>query len=405
MEQQIIDIAIKHWNKNFAGIPACDIAEKLNLSHNEVLKCLEKLKEENKGTLNQDVSLVQISIDIDEETKELKTEQKSIITHIYFPSKELLENFYTENLKAFINNGEYKNRLNRGFNQIDLVYFDVSVLDKYIRKKEIYSIDDDVTGGLLKFNIQFVNTLTKEEIEDVYFNKIWYGKRRLVNGNISVSVILYDLSELPVKEQSYWYSFELENPKFTEYDDDFNRFVTRAYFGEFADSNDPIFELSTEIRKINEIYGFTLFQNSENPYLTYPINNTLKEFADFNSELYKLIGPDNLQDKSIKKIYLEYLKGKAEDIIHPESGRAFSTIQILTLIIEKLDNQLAIEFKNIWKTIKDNRIIADHKISKPDYLPINYIDDFRKNCDKVSKTLKQIGIEMIKKTVCNNTYM
>jgi len=397
MEQQIIDIAIKHWNRNFSGISASDIAEKLNLSHNEVMECLEKLKEGNKGTLNQNVSLGLVSINIDEETEEVKTEHSTIVTHIYFPSKEILENYYSKNLNVFINNGEYKNRLHRGFSQIDLVYFEVNILDRYLRNREIYSIDDDVTGGLLKLNINYLDTLTDEEIENKYFNKIWYGKRRLLSGHISVSAILHDLSEMPVKEQSYWYGFEIENPKFSENDNDFSRFVTRAYYGELVDSNDPIFEISKEIKGINKIFGFDLFLNYENTYLTYPINNTLKEFADCNSELYKLIGPDNLKYKSIKKVYLDYLKGKLDDIIHSESNRAFSQIQILTLIIEKLDKELAIEFKEVWETIKSNRIIADHKISKPNYLPANYIDSFRLNCDRVRNILKRIGIEMTKK--------
>ena len=396
MKQQIINIAIKHWNKNFVGISACDIAKELNLPHNEVMACLEEIKDENKGSLNQNVSLGQVSIKIDKETKKVKSEHSTIITHIYFPSKEILENFYFKNLNIFIENGEYKNRLHRGYNQIDLIYFDVKVLDRYMRNKEMYSLDDDVTGGLLKLNIKYLDTLTDEEIENKYFNKIWYGKRRLLNGYISVSAILHDLSELPVKEQSYWHSFEIENPEFSENDDDFNRFVTRAYYGEWVDSDDPIFEISIEINRLNGIFRFDLFQNSENPYLTYPINNTLKEFADCNSELFKLIGPDNFQYKSIKKVYLENFKGKPEDIIHTGSNRPFSQIQILTLIFEKLNKKLAIEFKQVWEAIKDNRIIADHKISKPNYLPANYLDNFRANCEKVKDILKQISDEMTK---------
>ena len=396
MEHQIIDIAIKHWNKNFSGISACDIAEELNMSHNEVMECLEKLEKENKGALNHNVSLELVSINFDEETEEFKTEHSSIVTHIYFPSKEILENFYSENLNVFIHDGEYRNRLHRGFSQIDLVYFQVNVLDRYLRNKEIFSFDDDVTGGQLRLNRNYLDTLTDEEIENKYFNKIWYGKRRLLSSHISVSAILQELSEMPVKEQSYWYGFEIENPKFSENDDDFDSYVTRAYYGEWVDSNDPIFEISKEIKNINKIFGFDLFQNFENPYLTYPTNNTLKEFADCNSELYKLIGPDNLQYKSIKKVYLHYLKGKPDDIVHSQSNRAFSQIQILSLIIEKLDKELAIEFKEVWETIKSNRVIADHKISTPDYLPANYIDTFRANCDKVGNILKRIGVEMAK---------
>mgnify|MGYP006283767889 CR=1 FL=1 len=396
MKQQIIDISIKHWNERFVGISAYDIAKELKLSHNEVMEYLVQLKRENKGTLNENVSLYQVSININEETDNVKTEHNTIVTHIFFPSKDILERFYLENLNKFLKNGEYKNRLHRGYSQIDLAYFDIEVLRKYIRNKEMYTIDDDVTGGLLKLNPNYLNTLPDDEIEKIYFNKIWYGKRKLLNGNVSVSAILSDLSKLSSREQSYWHSFELENPEFTENDVDFNRFVTRAYYGNWVKSDDPLFEISKEINNANNIFEFKLFRDAENTYLTYPINNTLKEFADCNSELFKLIGPDNLIKYSIKKIYLEFLNGKHEELINTNSGKAFSQIQILNLVLKKLNKELAEDFKRVWDKIKQKRIIADHKISKPDYTSINYIDCFRKNSDEVRDILRRINIELKK---------
>ncbi len=396
MKQQIIDLAINHWNEKFVGIAACDIANKLNLTHHEAMKYLVTLKDENKGSLNQNVSLGQISITIDEKTKIITQEHNTIVTHIFFPSKDILERFYLQNLNKFINNGKYKNRLHCGYSQIELVYFEIGVLDKYLRNKEKFTLTDDTTGGVLKLNLNYLHTLSDDQVEKIYFNKIWYGKRKLLNGNTSISAILSDLSGLNKKEQSYWYSFELENPEFIENDGDFDRFITRAYHGNFIDSDDPLSEISNEISVINKIFEFELFQNTENPYLTYPVNNTLKEFVDCNSELFKLIGPDNLLIERIKKVYLNYLDGKPEELINSKSQRPFSQIQILIAACEKLNGELASDLKETWETIRKNRIIADHKISKPDYDPNNYIDSFRVNCVKLREVLKRIKVELTK---------
>lgn len=406
MKKKIIDISIKQWHDRFTGISALDIAEKLDISHDETLRYLEELKKEKKGTLNENVTLYQISLDLSDKNSDFKLpEPKPVITHIYFPSKSILETYFQNNLKEFIENGEFTNRLHRGGNQIELIYFDIKVLAKYLDNKEIYSIDDDVTGGVIRLNSDYITTLSEKEVDKIFFTKIWYGKRKLANGNISVSAILNDLSGLNKREQSYWYCFEIEDEDFSSDDEDFNRFVSRAYYGNWTESKDPIKDIKIIIEELNNIFPFQLYSESENPYLRYPINNTFKEFADCNSELYKLIGPDNVKLSKLKRIYTKFLDGSNNDLIHKETKRPMSSMQVMDLILSKKNMRFAEMFKAHLEKVNQNRIEGDHKITLPNQNKIDYIEKFRQICYDSKTILMNLKIEYKKMVHRKNAYL
>lgn len=401
MQQDIIDLAIKYWNEKFVGISGIDISEKLNIQHEKVIKILEQLETEGKGTLNENVVFHPLTFALDPETNNFKmVKAEPVTTHVFFPAKGLLKTYFKENISNFTNNGEYTNKLHQSYNPLDLIPFDIKVLGKYLNNKEMYSLNDDVTGGIIRLNSDYTLGMSEEETDKVYFDKIWYGKRKLANGDIAVTAIIKDLAELTKKEQSYWYGFELEKPAFKENDNDFNRFVSRAYYGCWADSKDPIHDIKSEIKEINKFLGFNIFKKTENDYLEYPINNTFKAYADCNSELFKLIGPDNLEFKNIKKIYLDHLGGKTEDLIHSQSKRNLSPMQVLELIIQYSNCDLCKRFKENWNIVKKNRIEGDHKITTPTQSKENYIDIFRNTCEIIKLILIDLKSEL-EKTVCN----
>lgn len=62
------------------------------------------------------------------------------------------------------------------------------------------------------------------------------------------------------------------------------------------------------------------------------------------------------------------------DLIHAESGRPFSAIQLLVLLESKLnaDGLLSKAIREIGK----NRTEADHKITKPSSDERNYVEEF-----------------------------
>jgi len=397
MKQKILDISIKHWNERFVGISAIDVSKKLNIPHENAMLLLEELKKENKGSLNENVTLGLLSINIDDETTDDEMPKlKQVTTHFFFPSKEILEHYFHENIKDFYPNGEYLNRLHCGYNQLELIYFDIKVLSKYLNNKEIYSLNDDATGGFLRLNSAYKSTISEDDIDEIWFDKVWYGKRRLINGYISVAASTQQLSRLPKKEQNYWAGFEIENPIFIDYDPDFNRFLLSFYDGDPTESKDPIQAIESAIEGINKILKFDLFNKSKNPYLGYPINNTYKEFVDCNSELYKIIGPDNIKNDNLTKIYLNYCKGIISDLVHKDKDRKLSSMQVIELILNKLNPQLLEVFKIHWEKVKENRISGDHRITYPYQEQKNYYDLFCSICYDTNEILRSIKFEFAK---------
>jgi hypothetical protein len=392
MEKRILNNAIKHWNKEFTGVSALTIAEKLKITNAQAMTLMESLYKKGDGTLNANVTLYHIKINFDKKTKAPKVaETDPIETHIFFPSKSILKQHYERNLLKYFKDGEYKNKLRTGYSQIALIYFDIKVLSKYLDNKEYYDLNDNVTGGVVRINYDVITTMTQKVYDEIGFDKVWYGKRQLENGETAICAILIDLSKLPIKEQSYWHGFEIDNPVFTEFDPDFLKFVARAYDGEWVESNDPIENIYTEIGVINKLLCFPIFNEISNPYLKYPTNNSFKDFADANSELYKIIGPNTLNTENLKKIYLKSFGGSSQDFIHKESKRELSSFQILQLILTKLDSQIADSFKQHWTEIKDYRIEGDHKITFPKKNDENYINKFRFICEKTFNILASIS--------------
>lgn len=392
MEKRILNIAIKHWNDRFSGISALDVADKLKITNAEVMTLMEGLHQKGKGSLNANVTLYQVKINLNNKTKTAKVAKpEPVETHIFFPSKSVLTRHYERNLLKYSKNGEYKNKLRTGNSQIALIYFKINVLSKYLDNKEYYSLNDNVTGGVARIQNDIITNMTQDEYDEIGFDKIWYGKRKLKNGETAISALLIDLSKLPLKEQSYWHGFEIDKPEFTQHDPDFGKFVARAFDGKWVDSNDPVENIYKEIGIINKLVPKPIFNQVSNPYLKYPTNNSFKDFADANSELYKIIGPDNLNSKNIKMLFVKYFKDSIQDLIHKESKRELSSYQILQLILIKLDNHTADSFNEHWKEIKAYRIEGDHKITNPKKDDENYIDKFRFICERTVDILKQIS--------------
>lgn len=399
MESRILNIAIKHWNDRFTGISALDIAEKLKITNTEAMTLLEELCRKGNGTLNANVTLYQVNLKFDKKTRAAKvSEPEPVETHIFFPSKSVLERHHKRNLLKYFKDGEYKNKLRTGYSQIALIYFNIKVLSKYLDNKEYYDLKDDITGGVIRLNHEIISRMTQEEYDEIGFDKIWYGKRKLRNGETAISAILIDLSKLPFKEQSYWHGFEIDNPLFAEDDPDFRKFVARAYDGEWVESNDPIDNIYKEVETINFLLSKPIFIRTSNPYLKYPTNNTFKTFADANSELYKIVGPDNLHTNNLKEIYLQSFEGDYQDLVHKESKREKSSLQILQLILTKLDAKIADSFKQHWQELKDYRIEGDHKITQPKNVDENYINKFRFICDKTFQILASIADSLRQKS-------
>lgn len=360
LKQSIMDCSLEHWHRYFTGISGIAVAEHLDLPHELVLRAFDELEAEGKGTVRRGVTLYQLFISIDEPRFR---EEKPILTAIFFPAPEVLtENFYSS-LLCRSNIPEYKARLYKGGSQVQLVYFSSDVLTKYLEHIEVYEVEDSVSGG----------HICRRDGSD--FPLMRFGRRRLRDGTVVVTAILWDLAQLPEKEQAYWHAYEIESPCFTRDDPDFAIFYRQNFEAEFLDDNDPLRNVLAEIREINGLFGPDgLFSLRTNPYLRYPLGNTYKSFSDACSELYKLVGPDSLEIKTLKNLLTNYFNYQQQAFLHPNTGRPLGKLDLLKHLCENLGCD---KLPRIIKRIKQHRINADHRVIAPHVASTNYFAEFR----------------------------
>lgn len=364
LKQRVMDYSIKHWHEQFTGISGLDVAERLNVSHEIVLRAFDELEREGKGFTRRDVTLYHLSMSFDGPKL---GEAKPVVTHIFFPAQEVLaESFYSSTL-CRSNIPEYKARLHKGDSQVRRVYFSSEVLTRYLEHIEIFEVEDSVTGGYI---------CSKQEDQDsTNFPLLQFGKRYLSDGTVVVTAILWDLSELPEKEQAYWRSYELEDPCFATQDTDFTIYYRRSFEAEFLDDNDPLQNVLTEIGKINGLLESDgLFAAKNNPYLYYPYVNTYKAFSDSCSELYKLVGPDSLQERTLRDLLTSYFNYQQQNFSHPETGRPLGKMDLFKRLCVNLGCS---KLPPIIERIREHRISADHCVISPKPENKDYLAEFR----------------------------
>ena len=118
---EIVSLAVEHWNKNFCGISGINISERLAKTNEEVMSAMEKLNELGMGSLNRNVQL--FSIKIGPKTPNSKFPDKPTTTHVFSPSKKLLSEHYYNSELVRQNQPEYKARMHQGGHPLELAYF------------------------------------------------------------------------------------------------------------------------------------------------------------------------------------------------------------------------------------------------------------------------------------------
>lgn len=377
IQEKILELSIAQWNQSFGGTSALDICDKISVSNEEVMREMESLCKDKKGTINANVELYVISFD--PENPKFEIPEESTTTHVFFPSKELLkEHFYSSEL---VREGfpEYKNRLHCGAHQLELVMFSEEVLSRYFDHPEWYEIDDSLSGGHIS---------AKSEAPENRYLSVRHGKRKLDNGQSAVTAIFKDLYAMRPEEQRHWHAYELNEARFDSNDPNFARFVARTYDGAWVDFPKPLQEVLKRITEINQLFGEELlFKKYQNDHFRPPVENTRKSYYDSCSELYKLIGPDSLNQKLIKHILTKVFSIADGDLINKESDRPLGKIQLLELLEEKMGIDGVIS--NQIRLIGKDRMEADHKITSPTVEEYNFTEDFITVCQSFSCAANQ----------------
>ena len=245
MKEKILEIAVQYWNEKFGGISALHIAQTWTISHQEILQYFHILRNEGKGTIRENVKLYPISFG-----KKGTIAEGEVVTAVFFPSKEILKKQFEIENKDY---SPFLNRLHQGNSRIKHYYFILEVLDKYFRHPEQYYIHDDVIGGYISTKDEYYLSFPENTRDENTFALIRYGKRKLADDSVVIAVILYDLSELPLKEQKYWEYYEIDHPDFSTIDNDFENYIRQKFEAEFVDYEDPLSNIVEKIESINRL--------------------------------------------------------------------------------------------------------------------------------------------------------
>lgn len=386
MKEKILKIAVKFWKENFGGISALSIGHKISASHQDVLECFSILRDEGKGTL-ENVRLYPITVD------DMKGEGE-VITTMFFPSKQILKQQFEMENKDY---GTFLNRLHLGNSQIKHYYFDLEVLNKYFDHIERYHIRDDVIGGQILTKDEYYLSIPEDKRGENTFAQIRYGKRKLVNSSFAIAVILYDLSELPLKEQKHWEHHEIDEPIFLDIDHDFGKYIRQNFGAEFIEHEDPLTGIIEKIESINKLFiDVKLFNNTKNDYLKYPVINTEKSYFEAHQELYKLIGTDSLNKDLIVIILKKNLKKSADDLIDNKTKRDKTLNTLFYTLFENVDSDGRNLIKSAWNNVRNPRVGIGHKIIKPTLQENNYIMQFRDDCEILLEAFEIIEKEILR---------
>ncbi|MGB7291252.1 MAG: hypothetical protein WBD99_03680 [Thermodesulfobacteriota bacterium] len=338
MISRLLDQIIGHWKKEFTGISALDLSHSLGLTHPVVIEKLKELANEGKISLRE-AALFPIPLTPssgDHSEKSTNENQEGVDTLIAFPSRDILEKAFA---KESVDYGTFTNRLHKGDIQIKHYYFQPEVLDKYFNYPDRYYIKDDIVEGLIMTKDDYYFSLPENERDVDTFAIIRYGKRRLKDDKVAIAVIDHDLSELPKKEQLHWASHEIEKPEFLEEDKEYELYWKQNFDAEIIEYEDPLQQIYETIRKVNDKTGEKLFRNeSENPWLKYPVINTEKEYQNAHSELFKLIGRDSLNKDVLLTILKNKLKVSDEDLLRDDTKEEKGQWALFKTLISKVSN-------------------------------------------------------------------
>lgn len=377
--QAVLASTVSGWFKHFAGTSALDVARDLSLNHSLVMRAFEELVKTGHGSINADVTLYQVSFNPENIAAGFKHEP--VVTHIFFPSKQALRDaFYSSGLPQQ-RLPEYTTRLHLGAQQIGLAYFAEEVLARYLDHPELYEINDSLAGG-------DISALSNTP-EDRYLY-VRYGKCRLRLGSIAVTAIFKDLSDMGPSEQRYWHSFEIESPDIDKSDAHFQNFLARTYEGDFVDFEDPITRLLEGIKAVNKALDPDhLFAKAQNVHLRLPVEQTYKSHCDASSELYKIVGPDNLAQSTLKNILMKDFGISPEDMRHAGSGKPLSTLQFLALLEEKL--KVPGLLTKLLRPLSQLRVEADHKVLEVESETRSYSREFAEMCNELAASLEELA--------------
>jgi hypothetical protein len=311
----------------------------------------------------------------------IATEFEMVDTLIAFPSRSVLEDAFHRDRVDY---GVFTNRMHLGASQVQLYYFKREVLDRYLKDREKYEVDDDVTGGDVRMTSKHFISLSDEEQGTLGFASVRYGNMKLADGTEAIGAIAKDLEDLPKADQHHWAAHEIDDPVPSADNKSWTDFISESFEANWgADHTDYVEALATALEEINTKVA-ELFVKTKHPRLHLPVLNSVGEYTRAHKELYKLVGADNLQEDGLKKLLLA--RGCTEQEFVSDSGRPKGKWALLKLLAGRTGlDWLAFD------VVAEHRIADSHKMESTsaagEYYPARFREDLTKLIGELRKLL------------------
>jgi len=259
-------------------------------------------------------------------------------------------------------------------------YFSPDVLRWYTDHPERWTVEDSTIDGTILVRDQYVLSLSEETRDEETFARLRYDKRRLRDGGQVLLPWPPDFDALPHKERLRWEPHKVDNPEFAENDPEFEAAVRQNLLAEDIEPDDPIFQVSEALRRINRLQP--LFRYEENPYLMYPHLNNEKNYSESHNELRKLTGPDGFNVKEIKNLLRRLGVSFTKD---DKSWGLFKTL------VRTLAGDRASGILGPLESIPRKRSPLAHEIRKFQHTGDDYVDMFKGDCRDVARALDALA--------------
>ena len=380
----LLSLVVDRWKRDFKGISALEIADMLGISNEDAMGRLRVL--EGDGTvrlrpckLGQGIKFRELAMG--GASVKLATEFEMVDTLMAFPSRSVLEDAFHRDRVDY---GVFTNRMHLGDSQVRLYYFKREVLDRYLKDREKYEVDDDATGGHVRMTSKYFMSLSDEEQDTLGFASVRYGNMQLADGTDGIGAIAKDLEDLPKADQHHWAAHEIDDPVPSADNKSWRDFISESFEGNWdADHTDYVEVLATVLKEINARVA-ELFVKTEHPGFHMPVVNTVGEYTRAHKELYKLVGADNLQEVGLKRVLLA--KGSAEEEFVHDGGRPKGKWALFKLLAGRAGLDWV-----AFDVVAENRIADSHKMESTsaagEYYPARFRNDLKALIAELRKLL------------------
>jgi hypothetical protein len=393
-------------SQDFNGIPLRNISDEFEIDYKESIDIIKELVAEERVSLQSSTNphvigfkhhSIENQIHLLEEAKNTTIDCQELMGIKFqventdypiclYPSVKSLND--KRNLESF-GYAHYSRLLALGSPQLEPIFFDIEVLERYYSDPRFDFKFDDYSGSISCKYDELYNPLTRNE-DDIYIKSFGIGFDKEDN-RVAVVLLRY-LHNLTAEHQIYWKNKERKDCQVLEeyYQNIVKGQWTFAHsiFSAFIEEQKCLNELSEKIFDI-KLFKQSFEEEKRPKEFTFFLSPTLKNYHDFIHLLDKMIS-DNINQKFFKdKVAMYELKDDNGVTIKQNKGTLRLLEEWLTSVFNIKGGGAISEVIKPFKKIRKERQSPAHKINENLY-DISLIEQQKQTMTDVYNSMRQL---------------